>query len=108
MLNGDTLDPRPDSEILIEAVLEYFPNKTQLLKILDLGSGTGCLGLSLLEEYNDSLISFVDVSKKSLEIVKKNSHQFWLKGKLKCFHLDWHTYNLNIACYNHFANRSYR
>ena len=51
MLNGDTLDPRPDSEILIEAVLEYFSNKTQLLKILDLGSGTGCLGLSLLEEY---------------------------------------------------------
>ena len=93
MLNGDTLDPRPDSEILIEAVLEYFPNKTQLLKILDLGSGTGCLGLSLLEEYEDSLISFVDVSKKSLEIVKKNSHQFWLKGKLKYIHLDWHTHN---------------
>ena len=93
MLNGDTLDPRPDSEILIEAVLEYFPSKTQLLKILDLGSGTGCLGLSLLEEYEDSSISFADVSIKSLEIVKKNSHQFWLKGKLKCFHLDWHTYN---------------
>jgi release factor glutamine methyltransferase len=71
MLNGDTLDPRPDSEILIEAVLEYFPSKTQLLKILDLGSGTGCLGLSLLEEYEDSLISFADVSKKSLEIVRK-------------------------------------
>ena len=45
MLDGETLDPRPDSEILIEAVLEYFSNKTQLLKILDLGSGTGCLGL---------------------------------------------------------------
>ena len=107
MLNGDTLDPRPDSEILIEAVLEYFPNKTQLLKILDLGSGTGCLGLSLLEEYEDSLISFVDVSKKSLEIVKKNSHQFWLKGKLKCVHLDWHTYNWDTQLLNFEENKKF-
>ena len=107
MLNGDTLDPRPDSEILIEAVLEYFPNKTQLLKILDLGSGTGCLGLSLLEEYEDSLISFVDVSKKSLEIVKKNSHQFCLKAKLKYVHLDWHTYNWDTQLLNFEENKKY-
>ena len=107
MLNGDTLDPRPDSEILIEAVLEYFPNKTQLLKILDLGSGTGCLGLSLLEEYEDSLISFVDVSKKSLEIVKKNSHQFWLKGTLKYIHLDWRTHDWDTQLLNFEENKKF-
>ena len=107
MLNGDTLDPRPDSEILIEAVLEYFPNKTQLLKILDLGSGTGCLGLSLLEEYEDSLISFVDVSKKSLEIVKKNSHQFWLKGTLKYIHLDWRTHDWDAQLLNIEENKKF-
>ena len=107
MLNGDTLDPRPDSEILIEAVLEYFPGKTQLLKILDLGSGTGCLGLSLLEEYEDSLISFVDVSKKSLEIVKKNSHQFWLKGTLKYIHLDWRTHDWDTQLLNIEENKKF-
>ena len=107
MLNGDTLDPRPDSEILIEAVLEYFPNKTQLLKILDLGSGTGCLGLSLLEEYEDSLISFVDVSKKSLEIVKKNSHQFWLKGMVKDIHLDWRTHDWDTQLLNIEENKKF-
>ena len=107
MLNGDTLDPRPDSEILIEAVLEYFPSKTQLLKILDLGSGTGCLGLSLLEEYEDSLISFVDVSKKSLEIVKKNSHQFWLKGTLKYIHLDWRTHDWDTQLLNIEENKKF-
>ena len=107
MLNGDTLDPRPDSEILIEAVLEYFPNKTQLLKILDLGSGTGCLGLSLLEEYEDSLISFVDVSKQSLEIVKKNSHQFLLKGTLKYIHLDWRTHDWDAQLLNIEENKKF-
>ena len=107
ILDDATLDPRPDSEILIEAVLEHFSNNKELLKILDLGSGSGCLGLSLLEEYEGSLISFVDVSKRSLEIVKKNSHQFWLKGKLKCVHLDWHTYNWDTQLLNFEENKKF-
>ena len=91
ILNEETLDPRPDSEILIETVLEHFSDNTKLLKILDLGSGSGCLGLSLLEEYENSSIIFVDASKKSLKIVERNSHQFRLKGRLKYINLDWHT-----------------
>ena len=93
ILDKDTLDPRPDSEILIETVLEHFSDKTQLLKILDLGSGSGCLGLSLLGEYEDSSITFLDVSKKSLKIAKRNSLQFSLKGNLKYINLDWHTHD---------------
>ena len=77
-LNDETLDPRPDSETLIEAVLSHFKSKIQNLKILDLGSGSGCLGLSLLNEYPNSVVSFFDISKKSLEIVKINSLNFGL------------------------------
>ena len=62
-LNDETLDPRPDSETLIDAVLSHFKSKIQNLKILDLGSGTGCLGLSLLKEYPNSVVSFFDISK---------------------------------------------
>ena len=91
ILDEETLDPRPDSEILIETVLEHFSDNTPLLKILDLGSGSGCLGLSLLEEYENASITFVDESKKSLKIVERNSHQFRLKGRLKYINLDWHT-----------------
>ncbi len=91
ILDEETLDPRPDSEILIETVLEHFSDSTPLLKILDLGSGSGCLGLSLLEEYENASIIFVDASKKSLNIVKRNSQQFRLKGRLKYINLDWHT-----------------
>ena len=100
ILNEETLDPRPDSEILIETVLEHFSDNTKLLKILDLGSGSGCLGLSLLEEYENASIIFVDASKKSLKIVKKNSHQFSLKGKLKYINLDWHTDDWDIKLLN--------
>ena len=92
-LNDDTLDPRPDSETLIDAVLCHFKSRTQIIKILDLGSGTGCLGLSLLKEYPCSKASFFDVSKKSLEIVKINSLNFGLSPRSKFVNLDWRDEN---------------
>ena len=88
-LNEETLDPRPDSETLIESVLEHYRDKLQALKILDLGSGSGCLGLSLLDEYHNSKVSFLDISKKSLEIVKINSLNFGFSDRSNFVHLDW-------------------
>jgi len=88
-LNEATLDPRPDSETLIYAVLNHFINKLQPLKILDLGSGSGCLGLSLLDEYQNSKVSFFDTSQKSLEIVKNNSLKLNLSERSKFLHLNW-------------------
>ena len=88
-LNEETLDPRPDSETLIDAVLMHYKNKLKSLKILDLGSGSGCLGLSLLEEYENSTVTFFDISKKSLDIVKINALNFGLLEKSKFINLDW-------------------
>ena len=88
-LNDATLDPRSDSETLVESVIEYYPDKLEFLKIIDLGSGTGCLGLSLLDEYSCSEVSFVDTSKKSLEIVKTNAQNFDLLERSKYINLDW-------------------
>ena len=88
-LNEETLDPRPDSETLIESVLEHYRDKLQDIKILDLGSGSGCLGLSLLDEYHNSKVSFFDISEKSLEIVKTNSLKFGFSNRSKFVHLDW-------------------
>ena len=88
-LNEETLDPRPDSETLIESVLEHYRDKLQAIKILDLGSGSGCLGLSLLDEYHNSKVSFFDISEKSLEIVKINSLNFGFSDRSKFVHLDW-------------------
>ena len=88
-LNEETLDPRPDSETLIESVLEHYRDKLQAIKILDLGSGSGCLGLSLLDEYHNSKVTFFDISEKSLEIVKINSSNFGFSDRSKFVHLDW-------------------
>jgi len=50
-VTADTLDPRPDSETIIEAALDYIQDKNITIQILDLGTGTGCLLAALLSEF---------------------------------------------------------
>ncbi|MBM3468222.1 MAG: peptide chain release factor N(5)-glutamine methyltransferase [Alphaproteobacteria bacterium] len=69
----DTLDPRPDSETLIEAVLSFFPDKKKHFRILDLGTGTGCLLLSLLHEYPNAWGVGVDYNEATSSIAKQNA-----------------------------------
>ena len=73
IVNENVLTPRPDSETLIEAVLENYKNKDQKLNILDLGTGSGCLILTLLSIYQNSQGLAIDISDKALEIAKQNA-----------------------------------
>lgn len=75
-INEATLDPRPDSECLIESVLEYASqNKLSQtsLKILDLGTGSGCLLISLLKEFKNAVGVGVDLSYDALRVAKHNA-----------------------------------
>lgn len=79
IVSKDVLDPRPDSETLIEAVLESFPNKKVPLRILDLGTGSGCLIISLLQEYQNATGVAIDISEKALKIARQNSKDLPIK-----------------------------
>ena len=68
----DVLDPRPDSEVMIEAVLSIFPNKDKPYRVLDLGTGSGCLLFSVLDEYPKSTGVGVDISEKALKTAEQN------------------------------------
>src|SRR5690606_2227547 len=61
-----TLDPRPDSETLIEAALSHFPDKNAPLAGLDLGTGAGCLLIAVLSEYGRAQGLGVDASEAAL------------------------------------------
>lgn len=73
IVNENVLTPRPDSETLIEAVLENYKDKNQKLNILDLGTGSGCLILTLLSIYQNSQGLAIDISDQALEIAKQNA-----------------------------------
>lgn len=72
IVSCDVLDPRPDSETLIETVLRFYPDRTKNYRILDIGTGSGCLLLSLLDEYSQAQGVGIDKSEKALCIAQQN------------------------------------
>lgn len=68
-----TLDPRQDTETIIEIALKRFPNKTEPLHILDIGTGTGCIVTSLLSEFPNAQGIATDISYDAIECAQKNA-----------------------------------
>jgi release factor glutamine methyltransferase len=77
-VSPDTLDPRADTESLIEAVVTAIPERTRPLRILDLGTGTGAILLALLAEYPNAVGLGVDQSPGAIGVAQTNaeSHKF--------------------------------
>lgn len=88
-ISAHTLDPRPDSETLIGAVCQYFPIKNQALSILDLGTGTGCLLLSLLHEYPNAWGVGVDKSEAAALIAQENATTLGLSSRARFLVGNW-------------------
>lgn len=84
IVSPDVLDPRPETELLVQAALAQ-PFKT----VLDLGSGSGCILLSLLAENKMATGQGVDCSKPSLKIASKNAAQLNLMKRCKFSHSNW-------------------
>ncbi len=81
-VSKDVLDPRPDSESLIELVFKTFLDKNQKLKILEVGVGSGCLIITLLKAYKAAEATGVDISEKALKVCQKNSETHQVKNRL--------------------------
>ncbi|MDR1498942.1 MAG: peptide chain release factor N(5)-glutamine methyltransferase, partial [Rickettsiales bacterium] len=71
-VDENVLDPRPDSEVLIESIVKDY-GEDEGLKILDLGTGGGCLILTLLKLFKNAYGVAVDISEKSLEVARRNA-----------------------------------
>ncbi len=82
-VNYDVLDPRPETELIIEDVLFNIKDKKKRLKILDIGTGSGCLAVSLAKELKNSKITAIDISKKALLVAKKNIELHNLNDQIK-------------------------
>ncbi len=78
--NKHTLDPRPDSETLVEAILKKAPAK---IKILDLGTGTGCLICAIVKNLNGASGVGIDKSYGAVRVAQKNVKNLALNNKVK-------------------------
>tara|TARA_B100000579_G_scaffold431016_1_gene445394 strand:- start:1127 stop:1978 length:852 start_codon:yes stop_codon:yes gene_type:complete len=91
-VNKDVLVPRPDTELIIEEVLKRTKNKSKL-KLLDIGVGSGCILLSILNEKKDFYGIGIDLSKKCIELSKINAFNLGISNKVKFFKTDVDNFN---------------
>ena len=84
-VNKDVLIPRPDTELIIEQVLKIYSKNVQL-QVLDIGTGSGCILLSILKERLNFYGTGIDISKKSINVSKFNAKQLNLMNRAKFIH----------------------
>ncbi|HEX3065021.1 MAG TPA: peptide chain release factor N(5)-glutamine methyltransferase, partial [Dongiaceae bacterium] len=89
-LGPDTLDPRPDSETLIEAALAL-ADRGRALSVLDLGTGSGCLLLAFLSEVPNARGLGIDVNQGAITIAEANARALGLAGRARFRLGDWGT-----------------
>ncbi len=91
-LTEDVLIPRPETELIIENVLSLTKYKKKL-NILDIGTGTGCILMSILKEKPKFYGVGIDVSKKCIDLSRTNATNLGLKNKVKFFKTDVDKFN---------------
>jgi len=84
-VNKDVLIPRPDTELIVEEVLKIYSKNTHL-QVLDIGTGSGCILLSILKERKYFNGTGIDISKKSINVSKFNAKKLNLENRVKFFH----------------------
>jgi release factor glutamine methyltransferase len=85
-LTRQTLIPRPETEMLVELALQHAP---QGGRVLDLGTGSGCIGVTLAAERPDLQVTLVDVSSEALDVARRNA-QRWAPANTMLLHGDWY------------------
>lgn len=91
-VNQATLIPRPETELLIYKVVNFFKNKR--INILDIGTGSGCILLSILKELNNSRGIGIDISAQAIKTAKINSKKLNLFNRVKFKVFDIRKFNM--------------
>ena len=93
IVTNDTLIPRPDTELIVDSILNLTKQKNKL-NILDIGIGSGCILLSILKERNSFFGTGIDISKRCLNISKINAINLKVSSRLKLYKSDVDKFNL--------------
>jgi release factor glutamine methyltransferase len=89
LVSPAVLIPRPDSETVIEGALSVIADRSAALRLLDLGTGSGCLLLTLLTELPFASGRGIDASEAALSVARANAHRLGLEGRAAFDRGDW-------------------
>ena len=78
-VDENVLIPRPETEELVDWVLQTYPDKTHLLQILDVGTGSGCIAISLAKALPEAQVTAIDVSPKAIAVAQRNAERNGIK-----------------------------
>ena len=82
-VNKNTLIPRPETELLVDKLLKIYKEKK--ISILDIGTGSGCIIISLLNNLKQSYGTGIDICKNAILMAKKNALKYKLSNRVKFF-----------------------
>lgn len=89
VVNPSVLIPRPETELLVELALQRLPAGTPA-RVLDLGAGSGCIGITIAAERPQVQVTLVDASDAALEIARSNAVH-WAPANTTLLHSDWYS-----------------
>ena len=93
-INKSVLVPRPETEQIVEETLNYLSDN-ESKKILDIGTGSGCIIVSVLKERSKCKAIAIDISSKALKVAKTNAKIHHLENKIKFINIDIDKFNYN-------------
>ena len=102
LTNKSVLIPRPDTELVIEETLKYLQIEKSK-KILDVGTGSGCIVVSLLKERPKCIATAIDISKNAIKVAKTNAKLHQLENKINFINIDidkYKSYNYDLIISN--------
>ncbi len=93
-VNNEVLIPRPETEIIVNKILKLISFKSSR-QILDIGTGSGCILLSIIKERPNCYGTAIDISKKALKVAIFNAKMHHLENKVRFINIDIDKFNLN-------------
>ncbi|MBL6928263.1 MAG: peptide chain release factor N(5)-glutamine methyltransferase [Rhodospirillales bacterium] len=88
-VSADTLIPRPDTETLVQAALDWAKGREGALRVLDLGTGTGCILLSLLSEWPNARGVGVDINPGAVDVARANAQTLGMGDRTEFMEGNW-------------------